>query len=143
MLSVQNNLFREDWFMNIQREKWFRAFVYWWLTAFTWASFIQIFLPEMVASHTIWGYNPGWQREIGGWNLGMIIVIISVLRSGVPVTNILVPGLCTLFAFFGINHLLAVLQHPNIHGYLIVILNFIPLLAMALVLMFAGRDIKK
>lgn len=128
--------------MNIQREKWFRAFVYWWLAGFVWSAFIQLFMPEMVASHTIWGYNLGWQREIGGWNLGMVVVIISVLRSGIPVTNTLIPGLCTLFAFFGTNHLLAALAHSETHGFLIVILNFVPLLASALVLMFAGRHAK-
>lgn len=128
--------------MNTKREKWFRGFVYWWLLAFIWAACIQLFMPETVAEHTVWGFNLGWQREIGGWNLGLIIIIICVLRSGVTVSNTLVPGLCVLFAFFGINHLLSAINHPETHGYTIVILNFIPLVASAIVFLLVGRKEK-
>jgi KinB signaling pathway activation protein len=125
--------------MENKREKWFRIFLIWWLLGFVWGAFIQLFIPETVAQNTVWGFSPGWQREIGGWNLGIIVIIICVLRSGVSVIKTLVPGLCVLFTFFGVHHLLSVLNNPGKHGYLIVILNFVPLIASALVFIFVGR----
>lgn len=120
--------------MNLRREKCFRYFIYWWLLALIWAAGIQGFFPEMVASHTDWGSAKGWQHEIAIWNVGMICVLVGILRSKVPLGKAVIPGLCVLFALLGLNHLLTVMDDPNKHGYTIVILNFVPLLAVGLVL---------
>lgn len=119
--------------MSLSREKCFRFFIYWWMAAFMWAAGIQGFFPEMVASHTDWGSAPGWQHEIAIWNIGMVCVLIGILRSRVPLSRTVIPGLCVLFALLGLNHLVAVIGNPDIHGYAIVILNFIPIVAVGLV----------
>lgn len=121
--------------MNLRREKWFRYFLYWWLFAFTWAAVIQGFFPEMVASHTNWENARGWQHEIAIWNIGMISVIVGILWSKVSLGKTVIPGLCILFALLGLNHLTAVMDNPDIHGYTIVILNFVPLFAVGLVVL--------
>jgi hypothetical protein len=125
--------------MNLRREKWFRYFIYWWLLAFTWAAVIQGFFPEMVASHTGWGSATGWQHEIAIWNIGMICVLVGILLSKIPLGKTVIPGLCILFTLLGLNHLMAALGDPDRHGYTIVILNFVPVLAVGLVLFLTNE----
>lgn len=127
--------------MNYVRERWYRYFVCWWILAFLWATVIQGFFPEMVASHTIWGFTPGWQHEISIWNFSLVCILIGVLRARVPLGKTVIPGLCVLFTLLGFNHLDSVLDNPDGHGGLIVILNFIPVLAV-LVLKIATRKSK-
>lgn len=126
--------------MNKKREKWFRYFIYWWMLAFGWAAFIQLFLPDKVASHTSWGMAPGWQREIALWNLGTIAMLFGILKAKIPLTRTVIPGLCFLFLLLGLNHLWQVLQTPGQHGFTIVIMNFIPLLAVSLVLYVTRKE---
>src|SRR5215475_8216736 len=49
------------------------------------SAFGQLALPARVAAASAWGYAPGWQREIGFWNVAMSLVIIQTLRSKQPV----------------------------------------------------------
>lgn len=95
----------------------------------------------MVASHTDWGYAPGWQHEIAIWNIGMICVLVGILWSKIPLGKTVIPGLCALFTLLGLNHLIAAIGDPDRHGYTIVILNFVPLIAVALLLFVTkGRN---
>jgi hypothetical protein len=126
--------------MSERREKWFRYFVYWWILGFIWAAVVQGFNPAMVASHTIWGFAPGWQHEVAIWNLALVCILICVLRSGVPLGKTVIPGLCLLFALLGSNHLISVIDNPNAHGFTIVIANFVPLLAVG-ILLFLTRSL--
>ena len=128
--------------MNLCREKWFRYFIYWWILGFVWAATIQSLYPEMVASHTDFGNAPGWQHEIAIWNVGMISVLIGILWSKVPLGKTVIPGLCVLFLLLGLNHLVNAINNPDKHGYAIVILNFVPLLAVGLVLFFTRDQTK-
>jgi hypothetical protein len=125
--------------MNTIRERWYRYFVWWWIFAFIGASFLQFYSPEMVASHTIWGYAPGWQHEIAIWNVFAIMVLIGVLRARIPLGKTVIPATCVLFTLLATNHLLAVVQDPENHGYLIVILNYVPLLAVAILRLVTRR----
>ena len=40
------------------------------------ASILQIFLPSYMGEHSGYGVSAGWQREIGIWNLAVLIPII-------------------------------------------------------------------
>ena len=42
------------------------------------ASILQIFLPSYMGEHSGYGISAGWQREIGIWNLAVLIIILAV-----------------------------------------------------------------
>ena len=42
------------------------------------ASILQIFLPSYMGEHSGYGISVGWQREIGIWNLAVLIIILAV-----------------------------------------------------------------
>ena len=42
------------------------------------ASILQIFFPSYTGSHSGYGISAGWQREIGIWNLAVLIIILAV-----------------------------------------------------------------
>ena len=42
------------------------------------ASILQIFFPSYMGSHSGYGISVGWQREIGIWNLAVLIIILAV-----------------------------------------------------------------
>ena len=42
------------------------------------ASILQIFFPSYMGSHSGYGIAAGWQREIGIWNLAVLILILGV-----------------------------------------------------------------
>ena len=42
------------------------------------ASILQIFFPSYMGSHSRYGISAGWQREIGIWNLAVLILILGV-----------------------------------------------------------------
>jgi hypothetical protein len=64
--------------------------------------------PMRVGFASAWGFSPGWQREIGFWDLAMFIIIVRTLRlndlSGGRTVAI---GLVVLQILAGVNHMLA------------------------------------
>ena len=42
------------------------------------ASILQIFFPSYMGSHSVYGISAGWQREIGIWNLAVLIIILAI-----------------------------------------------------------------
>ena len=42
------------------------------------ASILQIFFPSYMGSHSGYEASDGWQREIGIWNLAVLIIILAV-----------------------------------------------------------------
>jgi hypothetical protein len=41
--------------------------------------FVQAFAPQETAAASVWGFAPGWQREIGFFDLAM--ALIAFLRD--------------------------------------------------------------
>jgi hypothetical protein len=73
----------------------------------------QHLIPHLLASPGYWGYAPGWQFEIGWWNVGIIVLIVATLRGGeasLRSTSVLV--LSALWFGFAINH-----TREPIHGW--------------------------
>src|SRR5918992_3880387 len=71
----------------------------------------QAFLPEIAARSSSWGSSPGWQREVGLWNLGVAFVIVLALaRWNAPSRVDLTWGLVALAVLLGVNHGLEVLR---------------------------------
>ena len=42
------------------------------------ASILQIFFPSYMGNHSGYGISAGWQREIGIWNLAVLIIILAI-----------------------------------------------------------------
>ena len=42
------------------------------------ASILQIFFPSYMGSLSGYGISAGWQREIGIWNLAVLIIILAI-----------------------------------------------------------------
>lgn len=84
------------------------------LTAFC-ASFVvqTVFQSVLGGEKSVWGGNPGWQREIAFWNVGMGLVVLQTLRLGEDRLAIAVAQSCTLlFLLLGVNHAYAFAQNP-------------------------------
>lgn len=75
------------------------------------AMIYQIFFPEVMGAHSGYGVAVGWQREIGFWNLAVLIILVAVnvkydwLYLRVVLGSLMVGGLG-----IGTNHLLAYLE---------------------------------
>jgi len=68
----------------------------------------QTLVPRFVSRHTVWGFAPGWQREIGFWNLGLAVLIVGTLWVGDPASvRVVVTAVVVLTSLLGTNHLLA------------------------------------
>lgn len=70
------------------------------------AAIMQIFIPEYNAERSGFGLAAGWQREIGLWNIAMIVILIGTLLKGNRNTiRIVSCGASTLGVLLGTNHL--------------------------------------
>lgn len=71
----------------------------------------QIFFPEVMGAHSGYGVAVGWQREIGFWNLAVLIILVAVnvkydwFYLRVVLGSLMVGGLG-----IGTKHLLAYLE---------------------------------
>jgi len=83
------------------------------LVAFFAAFLVQTFFQFLGADRSVWGGNPGWQREIAFWNVGMAIVVFSTLRlNDQPSAMAVAKGCTVLFFLLGTNHLVAFVDRP-------------------------------
>jgi hypothetical protein len=105
---------RERSWQSVERyTRWFLAI---WIAGAGYASFAQLALQELGARGSNWGYTPGWQREIGFWNIGLIALLIPILRSGTLSIRIAaVRALVLLSALFGTNHAVEVFRNGQVH----------------------------
>jgi hypothetical protein len=80
------------------------------------AAILQIFIPSFLGSTSEYGLNPGWQREIGFWNIGFVTILIGTLIKGDGNTAIIVAlGGSVLAVGFGINHLLGFFRNTDMY----------------------------
>src|SRR5690348_10900103 len=65
----------------------------------------QLWLPTQLGASSAWGVAPGWQREIGFWNLAMYILIARTIRAKDAVASRTVAiALVTLQLLAAANH---------------------------------------
>ena len=87
---------------------------------------LQLLLTRYTGTRSVWGISPGWQREIGLWNVAMLVVLNRAVRSDVRVQRDVALALVCLCLFLGTNHLSAVVTDGvaqiNLTG---VILNYL------------------
>ncbi len=48
------------------------------ILAMTGAIIFQLFFPTYMGSHSGYGISVGWQREIGIWNVAVLVILIAV-----------------------------------------------------------------
>lgn len=82
--------------------------------AFLSSFIVQTIFQRIVAGNmSLWGWNPGWQREIAFWNVGC--AIIALLSLSIKNTESAIPiiiGYTVLFALLGTNHLAMLCHDP-------------------------------
>jgi hypothetical protein len=85
------------------------------LVAFCSAFVVQtVFQSLWGAELSVWGGNPGWQREIAFWNIGCAIIVFLTLRLADSRLAMAVATGCTvLFFLLGTNHLFAFISNPQ------------------------------
>jgi len=100
------------------------------LIAFIGASFCQLFLASYIAEYSVWVFADGWQREIGIWNIGIIIMLIYALKANNEDFNkILTITIIIICGAFGTNHLFGMILAQNIQivNLIFTILNYLAL----------------
>ena len=45
------------------------------------AAILQIFAPEYMGRNSAYGISIGWQREIGFWNIAVLVILITAYRN--------------------------------------------------------------
>ena len=75
---------------------------------------VQTVFQFLGAEKSVWGGNPGWQREIAFWNVGAAIIVFFTLRLNEQRPALVVATGCTvLFFLLGTNHLFAFVANPR------------------------------
>ncbi len=88
-----------------------------WIAGFLIAAVLQTLTQKHLSSETSWGFAPGWQREIGVWNIGITGLIISLRISLPSPDSAIVPGLSLLSLLLGTNHLISAAKDPKKTGH--------------------------
>ena len=71
----------------------------------------QIFFPEVMGAHSGYGVAVGWQREIGFWNLAVLMIIVAVnVKYDWFYLRVVLGALMVGGIGIGTNHLLAYLE---------------------------------
>ncbi len=118
------------------QERQFRYLMISWTFFSSWAVILQTFFQKKMSSITSWNYVAGWQREIGLWNIGAVVLLILSLNSPNPIAHITIPVICTWSILFGINHLFAYFK-TKAHGHLSACaLNFLAVVWAVIIFLF-------
>ena len=85
----------------------------------------QLALPKELAAASAWGFAPGWQREIGFWNLAMYIAIARPLRANDAVGGRTVAiALVVLQLLAATNHAAAAIQSHAMLNAIMCVVNY-------------------
>lgn len=72
---------------------------------------VQAFVPGEAAAASVWGFAPGWQREIGFFNLAVALIALSALRiDDLRSQRSVALAIVVLTTLVGTNHLATVLS---------------------------------
>ncbi len=108
-----------------------------WMLFSIWAVILQTLLQEKIVKMTTWNHSAGWQREIGLWNVGAVVLVALHLVLKITVTPILVPVLLVWSGLFGVNHFVAYLKDKKAGGHLSgFIMNLFPFIWSAVIILF-------
>lgn len=78
--------------------------------AFAW----QLFFPRLAERRSVWGYAPGWQRELALWNAPLDVgIVATLLKDRADQARALGSFLVLLASLLGLNHLHAALREAG------------------------------
>jgi hypothetical protein len=118
------------------QERHFRYLMISWTFFSFWAVILQTFFQKKLIEITSWNYSAGWQREIGLWNIGAVVLLALSLNSPTPIAHVTIPVICTWSILFGTNHLLAYFK-TRAHGHLSAsFLNFLAVVWAIIIFIF-------
>jgi hypothetical protein len=90
---------------NLETTRWFRLYLLSWCIGCVVCAIVQIAFQESAALGSNWGLTPGWQREIGFWNIGLTAILLPVAISGTLSQATAATRALVLLSFlFGVNH---------------------------------------
>ena len=88
--------------------RWYLRAVFW---VFALSFFAQAFAPRQTAAASVWGFAPGWQREIGFFDLAMALIGFFAIRTGdLRCQRCLTLAIVVLTTLVGTNHLVTILS---------------------------------
>ena len=100
------------------------------IIAISGAALLQIFAPEYMGRNAAYGISTGWQREIGFWNIAVLVILITVYRhyNWIYLKSIL---LALILGGIGIgtNHLIHYLQVHQIVNLIGALENYLLVIA--------------
>lgn len=103
------------------------------ITAMTGAMIFQIFFPEVMGSHSGYGVAVGWQREIGFWNLAVLMIIVAVnVKYHWFYLRVVLGALMVGGIGIGTNHLLAYLEGATFVNLIGAIENYVLVIGWAI-----------
>jgi len=80
----------------------------------TGAIIFQLFFPTYMGSHSGYGISVGWQREIGIWNVAVLVILLAVnLKYDWFYLRAVLLALILGGLGIGTNHFLNYLQHHH------------------------------
>ena len=84
------------------------------ILAMTGAIIFQLFFPTYMGSHSGYGISVGWQREIGIWNVAVLVILLAVnLKYDWFYLRAVLLALILGGLGIGTNHFLSYLQHHH------------------------------
>ena len=85
----------------------------------------QLAFPARVAAASAWGNAPGWQREIGFWNVAMYIAIVRMIRADDATGGrTLAIALVVLQFLAATNHAAAAIQSQTMLNTIMCVVNY-------------------
>lgn len=84
------------------------------ILAMTGAIILQLFFPTYMGSHSCYGISVGWQREIGIWNVAVLVILLAVnLKYDWFYLRAVLIALILGGLGIGTNHFLSYLHHHH------------------------------
>jgi hypothetical protein len=88
--------------------RWYLRAAFW---VFALSFFAQAFAPQETAAASVWGFAPGWQREIGFFDLAMALIAFFAIRTDdFRFQRSLTLAIVVLTTLVGTNHLVTILS---------------------------------
>ena len=76
-LRRNHKLTRKEFVLKTPMNKFLKVMFALVIVAMTGAAILQIVAPEYMGSNAAYGISTGWQREIGFWNLAVLIILVT------------------------------------------------------------------
>ena len=103
------------------------------IVAMSGAMIFQIFFPEVMGAHSGYGVAVGWQREIGFWNLAVLMILVAVnVKYDWFYLRVVLGALMVGGIGIGTNHLLAYLEGATFVNLIGAIENYVLVIGWAI-----------